>query len=31
MQLYQDQQFENIDYSSDGLPKGEYENCIFKN
>ena len=31
MQLYQDQQFENIDYTTIPLPKGEYENCSFIN
>jgi uncharacterized protein YjbI with pentapeptide repeats len=31
MQLYQDQQYQNIDYTIEGLPKGEYEACQFQN
>jgi uncharacterized protein YjbI with pentapeptide repeats len=31
MQLFQDQQFQNIDYTVELLPKGEYEACQFLN
>ncbi len=31
MQLFQDQQFQNIDYTITVLPKGEYEACQFQN
>lgn len=29
MQLYQDQQYQHIDFTTEGLPKGEYEACHF--
>lgn len=31
MESFYDQTFENIDYSQDGFPDGEYESCTFKN
>ena len=31
MQIFQDQQFENIDYTVEAIAKGEYENCNFVN
>jgi uncharacterized protein YjbI with pentapeptide repeats len=31
MQLTQDQQFENIDFTIESIPKGEFENCTFLN
>ena len=31
MELFVDQQFENIDFTTQSFPKGEYESCAFIN